>query len=157
MECKVAHHDQDHVFERIFHPRSVAVIGVSSQAAGFGSGIVDALRAIGFQGALYGVNPKGGTYRDMKLFTSLADIPDPIDFAVIAVPAGFVPETLEECRRRGIAGAEILSAGFSETGTPEGSALEEEVRRISARGIRVVGPNCFGIYCPQSGLTLLPG
>jgi len=56
-----------------------------------------------------------------------------------------------------VAGAEILSAGFKELGTPEGIALENEIKRIATRGIRVIGPNCFGIYCPRSGLTLLPG
>ena len=54
-------------------------------------------------------------------------------------------------------GAEILSSGFSETGTPEGIALEEELKIVARRGIRVIGPNCFGIYCPKSGLTMLPG
>jgi acyl-CoA synthetase (NDP forming) len=80
-----------------------------------------------------------------------------VDFAIIAVPAEHVPQTLEKCRIMGIAGAEILSAGFSESGTAGGEALEDEVREIAAKGIRVIGPNCFGIYCPASGLTLLPG
>lgn len=157
MECMTSHHEQDRIYERIFHPRVVAVIGVSSHGAGFGSGIVDALSAIGFEGSLYAVNPKGGEYRGRRLLRSISEIKETIDFAIIAVPAEHVPEVLEQCRVCGVAGAEILSAGFSETGTPQGIALEEEVRRISLRGIRVVGPNCFGIYCPRSGLTLLPG
>jgi acyl-CoA synthetase (NDP forming) len=84
-------------------------------------------------------------------------IPGAIDFAIIAVAARAVPEALEACRKKGVAGAEILSAGFKELGTAEGIALENEIKRIAARGIRVIGPNCFGIYCPRSGLTILPG
>jgi acyl-CoA synthetase (NDP forming) len=68
-----------------------------------------------------------------------------------------VPAALEECRKKGAAGAEIMSSGFRELGTSEGSDLEEEIKKIAARGIRVIGPNCFGIYCPESGLTFLPG
>lgn len=144
-------------FERIFHPRSVAIVGVSARGNVFGTGILSALKAIGFEGRLYAVNPKGGEYNGMKIHTGLSEIPEPIDFAIIAVPAERVPQALEECRLVGVAGAEILSAGFSELGTEEGVRLEQEISDIASRGIRVVGPNCFGIYCPLSGLTLLPG
>ena len=144
-------------FERIFNPGSVAVIGVSSRGNMFSNGILSSLKAIGFDGSLYAVNPRGGEFAGMKIFKSLAEIPEPVDFAIIAVPAERVPEALRECRDRGVAGAEILSAGFSELGTEEGMRLEQEVGEIASTGIRVIGPNCFGIYCPQSGLTLLPG
>ncbi len=144
-------------FERIFHPRSVAIVGVSARGNVFGTGILRALKAIGFEGRLYAVNPKGGEYNGMKIYTGLGEVPEPIDFAIIAVPAEHVPKALEECRLMGVAGAEILSAGFSELGTEAGARLEQEIRDIASRGIRVVGPNCFGIYCPLSGLTLLPG
>ncbi len=145
------------VFDRIFHPGSIAIIGVSSKGNVFGSGIFNALVAIGYEGSIYGVNPKGGEYCGRKLYRSVQEIPEPIDFAIIAVPAEHVPKALEDCRLKGAAGAEILSSGFSELGTPEGLRLEREIRDICSRGIRVVGPNCFGIYCPRSGLTLLPG
>ena len=148
---------QKDAFDRIFYPRSIAVIGVSSRGNVFGSGILNALEAIGYEGSIYAVNPKGGEFKGRKLYRSVHEIPEPIDFAVIAVPAEHVPKALEECRLKGAAGAEILSSGFSEMGTPEGSRLEKEIKDICSLGIRVVGPNCFGIYCPGSGLTLLPG
>lgn len=144
-------------FERIFHPRRVAIVGVSSEGMGFGSGMLLSLTTIGFQGELLAVNPKGGSFAGRAIFKTVEDIPGEIDLAIIAVTARHVPAILEACRRKGAAGAEILSSGFSELGTAEGLALEEEIRRIAARGIRVVGPNCFGIYCPASGLTFLPG
>lgn len=144
-------------FDRIFHPANLAVYGVSAKGNMFGSGILNALEAIKFSGTIYAVNPKGGQFNGRKLYPSLDEIPATIDFAIIAVPAERVPAALEECRIKGVAGAEILSAGFSELGTEAGKKLEQEIKDIAAKGIRVVGPNCFGIYCPRSGLTLLPG
>jgi len=143
--------------ERIFHPKSLAIVGVSSNGMGFGAGILGSLMAIGFEGTIYPVNPKGGEFLGLRIFREVAEIPEAIDFAIISVPAKNVSAALDACRKKGAAGAEILSAGFSETATPEGIALEEEVLKVARRGIRVIGPNCFGIYCPESGLTLLPG
>ena len=146
-------------YERIFHPRRLAIIGVSADAsgAGFGTGIFKSITAMGFAGKIFPVNPKGGSLDGQNIFKSLEDIPEEIDFAVIAVAARFVPEVLEACLKKGAAGAEIISSGFSELGTEEGRELERRIKEIAAKGIRVVGPNCFGIYCPASGLTLLPG
>jgi acyl-CoA synthetase (NDP forming) len=143
--------------DRIFEPRSIAVVGVSAEGFGFGRGIFLSLRSIGCEGKLYPVNKRGGSIEGIKIYPSIEASPDKIDFAIIAVPAPLVPSALEACRAKGAVGAEILSAGFSETGSPEGIALEEELKTVAARGIRLIGPNCFGIYCPKSGLTMLPG
>jgi acyl-CoA synthetase (NDP forming) len=149
----------DSIMERIFHPRRVAIVGVStdSGARGFGIGMLVSLKAMGFEGEIFPVNPKGGNYAGLTFYRKIEEIPGEIDFAIIAVAAKDVLETLEACRRKGAAGAEILSAGFSELATEEGRRLENKISEIAARGIRVIGPNCFGIYCPRSGLTLLPG
>jgi acyl-CoA synthetase (NDP forming) len=145
-------------FERIFHPERLAIVGVSSDGGyGFGSGILAACRAMGFDGEIYPVNPKGGTIDGLPVFRSVDEIPGGLDFAVIAVPAPAVPAALEACLRKGAAGAEVVTAGFSELGTAEGRALEERIREIASDGFRILGPNCFGIYCPSSGVTLLPG
>jgi acyl-CoA synthetase (NDP forming) len=146
-------------YERIFHPQKLAIIGVSAEenGVGFGAGMFKAITAMGFEGKIFPVNPKGGTIAGLNIFKSVEDIPEKIDFAIIAVAARYVPEVLEACLKNGAAGAEILSSGFSELGTEEGKELERQIKNIAERGIRVVGPNCFGIYCPASGLTLLPG
>jgi acyl-CoA synthetase (NDP forming) len=143
--------------DRMFAPASMAIIGVSSEGFGFGRGIFLSHLAIGYAGKLYPVNRNGGSIEGMTIYPSIEDIPDNIDFAIIAVPAKYVTSALEACRIKGAVGAEVLSSGFSETGTSEGVALEEELRIVAGRGIRVLGPNCFGIYCPSSGLTMLPG
>jgi acyl-CoA synthetase (NDP forming) len=141
----------------MFAPASVAIVGVSSEGFGFGRGIFISHLAIGYEGKLYPVNKRGGSIEGMTIYPSVEAIPDNIDFAIIAVPAHLVSSALEACRKKGAVGAEILSSGFREIGTSEGIALEEELQIIARRGIRVLGPNCFGIYCPKSGLTMLPG
>lgn len=145
-------------FEKMFHPGRMAIFGVSLEGAsvGLGNGLLLALQAMGYEGEIFPVNPKGGSFSGLNILKRIEDIPGEIDFAIIALAARMVPEALEACRRKGAVGAEILSSGFSELGTPEGISLEEEIRRIAARGIRVIGPNCFGIYCPKSGLTFMP-
>jgi len=145
-------------FDRIFSPDSIAIVGVSPNPGfGFGRGMFYSFLEMGFAGRIYPVNPKGGTIEGLRIYKTVDEIPEEIDFAIIAVAAHRVPEALEACRKKGAAGAEILSAGFREVDTPEGIALEEEIKRIARKGIRVIGPNCFGIYCPESRLTLLPG
>ena len=144
-------------FKRIFEPRKLAVIGVSTEGFGFGRGILLSLLNMGYDGKLFPVNPKGGEINGLEIYKRIEDIPEDIDFAVIAVPALNVPKALEACRLKGAAGAEILTSGFDEIDTDEGKRLNLEIKQIAAKGIRVIGPNCFGIYCPKSGLTLLPG
>jgi acyl-CoA synthetase (NDP forming) len=144
-------------YERIFHPQKLAIVGVSEEGVGFGSGMFNVLQSMGFEGEIFPVNPKGGKFAGVNIYKQVEDIPVKLDFAIICVTARAVPDVLEACRKKGAAGAEILSAGFSELGTEEGVELENKIRQIAAKGIRVVGPNCFGIYCPRSGLTLLPG
>lgn len=146
-------------YERIFHPRKIAIVGVSAEegAASFGRGMFKSINAIGYEGEIFLVNPKGGNLEGKEIYRQVDDIPEGFDFAIIAVAAKYVPAVLESCLKKGAAGAEILSSGFSELGTAEGNDLEEKIKEIAAGGIRVIGPNCFGIYCPRSGLTLLPG
>ena len=145
-------------FERIFHPKRLAIVGVSTEGgSSFGTGIFRSLQFIGYSGEIFLVNPKGGELLGNRIYKSVEDIPDGIDFAIIAVAARLVPDVLESCRLKGAEAVEILSAGFKELGTSEGIALEQQIKQIAARGIRVIGPNCFGIYCPKSGLALCRG
>jgi len=145
------------VFEPLFYPKSLAVIGASAELAKFGNIILSAIMEIGYQGKIYPVNPEGGEINGLKVYPSLKEIPGEVDLAILTIPAPLVSGALEECLRKGVKGAEILTSGFRETGTPEGRRMEEDITRIARRGIRILGPNCFGIYCPESGLTILPG
>ena len=144
------------VSDHFFYPRSVAVIGVSADENAFGTRYLRALLKFGFKGKLYPVNPRAGSLLGVTVYPSIGDIPESVDLAVISVPGRAVPGVLESCLSKGIRSAIVLSAGFSESGE-EGKRLEGELRSVIAKGIRVIGPNCFGVYCPRGGLTLLVG
>jgi acyl-CoA synthetase (NDP forming) len=144
------------LFDLFFYPKTVAVIGVSSNENAFGSLYFKALISYGFKGKLYPVNPKGGSFFGITAYTDITDVPDSIDVAIVCVPAKGVSHVQESCLAKGIRAAVVLSGGFSEAGG-EGKKYEQEIAAVAAKGIQVLGPNCFGVYCPGSGLTLLPG
>jgi acetate---CoA ligase (ADP-forming) len=128
-----------------FQPRGVVVIGVSTNPVKPGYGAARNVALSGFKGAVHFVSQKPGELFNHPIYTSVAEVPDPVDMAVIIVPAPDVPEALDACGRRGIQAAIILSGGFRETG-PEGEVLEAEVMRVARKnGIRVIGPNCVGL------------
>jgi len=141
----------------IFYPKTLAVIGASADERKFGGGFLRSLQEFGFKGKIYPVNPQGTEIFGLKMYPSARDIPEPVDLAHIMVPARVVPNVLEDCVAKGVKGAQIFTSGFTETGEEEGRRLEDELVRIPRKGIRLIGPNCFGVYCPASGLTLLPG
>jgi acyl-CoA synthetase (NDP forming) len=143
-------------FNKLFYPESIAVIGVSTKGQGFGIMQLSALSRNGYRGKLYPVNPHGGEFFGLKTYPNVREIPENVDLAIITVPAHVVPETLEDCLAKRIKVAEILSSGFSEIGE-EGRRLEEQLVNIAAKGIRIVGPNCFGVHCPASGVSIPPG
>jgi len=143
-------------FAPIFYPKSHAVIGASADLRKFGGRMLQVLLTFGYSGRLYPVNPQETEVQGMKTYASVKDIPGPVDFASIAVPARAVPEVVQECLDKGVKAAQVLSAGFREVGE-EGARLERELADIAARGIRIVGPNCFGVYSPDGGITILPG
>jgi len=140
----------------VFYPKSHAVIGASAEARKFGGRFLQTLINFGYRGVIYPVNPQESEVLGLKAYPSVADIPGPVDFASIAIPARAVPGVLQECVTKGVKAAQILTAGFRELGE-EGQRLEKEIADTAARGVRVVGPNCFGVYCPGGGMTILPG
>lgn len=148
---------QENALNRIFMPHSVAVIGASNDTTKFGGRILENLVRFGFKGKLFPINPKEAVIQGMKAWTDIQAVKDPIDLAIITTPHRFVVPAVKACARAGVKGVEILSAGFKEAGE-EGAILESElISIVRESGMRIVGPNCFGIYCPAGALTLLPG
>jgi acyl-CoA synthetase (NDP forming) len=145
-------------FEPLFHPRSIAVVGASNDINKFGGRTYASLRARGYPGALYAVNPSVSEVAGDKAYARVQDIPDKPDMAIVVVAAPQVVQTVAECAEKGVRALQVLTAGFRETGTEEGRHWEEQIAEIARRsGMRIVGPNCFGIYSPESALTVLPG
>lgn len=141
----------------LFYPQSVAIVGVSTSEVKFGGRFLKSLIEFGYEGRIYPVNPKASEILGLRMYASIGEIPGPVDMAYIMVPARLVPQALEDCLAKGVKAAQIFTSGFSETGEEEGRLLEAELARLAKRGIRIIGPNCFGVYCPEGGLTLLPG
>jgi len=132
-----------------FSPLGVVVIGASTSPEKLGYGVARNLIASGYQGMIHFVSQKTGELFERPLYTDLAQVPDPVDLAILIVPPNATPETLKACGARGIHAAIIVSAGFREAG-PEGAALEAECLAVArAHGIRLLGPNCIGTINPH--------
>ncbi len=127
-----------------FRPNGVAVIGASNEPQKLGHGVVRNLKSVLYEGPVYPVNPHEDYILGYKVYPSIGAVPDPVELAVIIVPAPMVAAQVEACGKRGIKGAIIITGGFRETGA-EGGALEHEIARIAQEyGIRIIGPNCIG-------------
>jgi acyl-CoA synthetase (NDP forming) len=146
--------------EHIFHPRSVAVVGVSPQKMGFaavGAGFVIALKEMDCP-KIYPVNPKYQEVEGLRCYANILDIEGPVDHVISSVPARVVPQLIEDCIAKGVRSIHFFTAGFSETGEEEMAELESRiVARATDAGLRIVGPNCMGLYAPKSGLAFMPG
>lgn len=138
--------------EVFFRPRGVAVVGASRVPGKVGYTVLLNLRSM-YRGPLYPVNPRAGEILGLPAYPSLLEVPDPVDLAVVAVPARAVPRVVEDAGRRGLRGVVVLSAGFREVG-PAGAELERKLVEAARRyGLRVVGPNCIGVYSPSTGVN----
>jgi acetyltransferase len=127
-----------------FQPKGVVIIGASTSPEKLGYGVTRNLIQSGYQGAIHFVAQKSGEVFEKKIYTDLKDIPDPVDLAILIVPTQSTPQTIQECGKRGIKAAIIVSAGFREV-DEEGTRLEKECVEIAQRyGMRLLGPNCIG-------------
>ena len=144
--------DNSRALDRMFHPSSIAVIGASSRVSE--NGWVRRLLDFGYKGNIYPINPKVTEIRGMKAYPSVRDVPNAIEYAILNVPAHLVPQAMRECVEKGIKFVHCFAAGFSETGTDEGRRLQAEITKIAVDGgVRLIGPNCMGVYCPESRMT----
>ena len=142
----------------LFNPRSVAVIGASSTPGKWGCDILNLLLT-GGERKVYPINKNRAEVLGVKAYPGVAEVPGPVDFAVITVSSEALPAAMEDCVRKGVKTALIISGGFAETGK-EGAKAEQKVVEIARRGgIRFIGPNCAGHFNTHSGLftaTYLP-
>jgi acyl-CoA synthetase (NDP forming) len=146
--------------ETIFHPRSVAVVGVSKNQPGFagvGLGFLQAIMEME-NPAVYPVNPKYDEVEGLKCYASVRDIEGPVDHVISSLPVKVVPQLIEDCIAKGVRSIHFFTAGLRETGEQEMADMERQiVQRTREAGIRVFGPNCMGLYVPDSKLAFMPG
>jgi len=138
----------------ILHPRTIAVIGASRRRNSIGSQLLERIVAAGFTGEIHPVNPNVRTLRRRTAYPSVAAVPGRVDLAVIAVPAHAVLEVVDECAEAGVKALLVVSGGFAEEGR-DGARLQAELlRRARGAGMRVVGPNSFGLINNDPSLRL---
>ena len=136
-----------------FEPRGVAIVGASDKPDKLSHGILKNLVEQGYQGGIYPVNPKSDAILGKKCFADVAAVPDPVDLAVIILPAPAIPGVLEACGQRGIRAVTVISGGFKEIGE-QGKALEAEIIAVVKKhGMRMIGPNCVGTVNLVTGLN----
>lgn len=137
--------------ESLFNPATIAVIGATPKSGSVGRAVMENLFEFG--GRVFAVNPKYTDVLKQPCHARIADVPAPVDLAVIVTPAPAVPALVEECARAGVKSAIVISAGFKEAG-PAGAELECRVLETArAAGLRIIGPNCLGLMAPHVKLN----
>ena len=138
-------------FKPLFEPRTVAVVGASTRGTALPNVFIRRIREFGYGGAIYPIHPSAESVDGLKAYRSLGETPEPIDYAYIAIAAAQVPPLLEDARGR-VRFAQVISSGFGEV--DEGRELQEAlVTAARTGGMRLIGPNCLGIYTPRGRIT----
>jgi acyl-CoA synthetase (NDP forming) len=140
--------------EFLFNPESVAVVGASENPTTYGYSFMQHLLSYGFHGRLYPINPRLPEISGVKAYPSLEAVPGAIDYVIHLIGVNNAPDVLAQAARKGAKAVHILAGRAGETGRPEGKKLEAEILKLSREyGIRVLGPNCLGVFCPKTGLS----
>ena len=142
-----------------FNAKGVAVLGASTNPKKLSYGILENLLINGYKGEVFPVNPNAVEILGKKAYPTIADVPDPVELAVVVLPVTIIMETMRAIGERGIKTVVIITGGFKELG-PEGAEIEKSVKKLARDyGMRVVGPNCVGTMDVRTGLnnTLIKG
>lgn len=142
------------MLEEILHPQAVAVVGASENPATRGYNFTQYLLNYGYRGGIYPINPNYSEVLGIKAYPRLSDIPGSVDYVICCIPASGVLDMLKDCSQKGVKAVHLFTARFSETGRQDAAELESEILKQAKRsGIRLIGPNCMGIYYPREGLS----
>jgi acyl-CoA synthetase (NDP forming) len=141
----------------LFHPKSIAVVGTSTKR-GFvwssGNAYINGCMKQSYSGKIFPVHPEAKAILGYTCYNTVCDIPDDIDLAIFCVPASAVLNVMADCVRKKVKFVHLLTAGFSETGRDDYAQIEAKlVGMAKEAGIRIVGPNCMGLYCPEGGIS----
>lgn len=142
------------ILDYAFYPRNIAVVGASDQTLSAGYFYLKHLLDMGFLGNIYAVNPKKDSILGVKSYPSLKDVPGEVDLVICCVSTDRVLPLLDECKLKNVKIVHLFTARLSETGRPQASDLEKRIKVSADRlGINLIGPNCMGIYCPESKIS----
>jgi acyl-CoA synthetase (NDP forming)/GNAT superfamily N-acetyltransferase len=138
----------------VLHPTSVAVIGASTDPSKVGHAVLANLLRSNFSGPVYPVNAEARSVRGVRAYPSVTDIPDPVDLAVVAIPAAGIDEVMDSCLEKGVKALVVVSSGFADAGADGTSAERKLVTEARAHGMRVIGPNALGVANLDDGVRL---
>jgi acyl-CoA synthetase (NDP forming) len=145
----------------VFYPRSIAVFGATSDQGvklNIANRFINILLDFGYAGRMYPVGNTSGEVRGLKIYPTACDIPDEVDLAIAVIPNRLVPGMVEDCGRKGVKVIHLFASGFGEIEDKIGLELQGAILKTARKyNIRMVGPNCMGIYCPSSRLTFAIG
>ncbi|MCP4749801.1 MAG: hypothetical protein GY866_02820 [Proteobacteria bacterium] len=138
----------------IFNPKSIAVVGTSANPQSMGHWFFASLLEFGYRGKVFPINPKQKEILGVKAYPSIQDVPQDVDYVISCIPASKVLDLMDGCAGKGVKAIHMFTARFSETGRQEAAELEREVlRRARAANIRIIGPNCMGMYHGKIGIA----
>jgi len=142
--------------DRLFHPRSIAVVGASAKPASpVGRLFLTPLLSFGYQGRIYPVNPRATEIMGLKAYPNLKAIPEHVDYVICAVARRLTAQVVQDSIDIGAGAVTLFTSGFSESGTEEGRLEEQKLADIArSGGVRLIGPNCLGLHCPEAGISL---
>ena len=146
--------DANIALDKILKPKSVAVVGASTDPFKWGYMLLNSIKQSGFEGPIYPINPKADEILDLKCYHNVKDIGKPVDMALVVVPARFVPGVFQDLADIGTKGAVVITSGFSEAGE-EGKKLIEDIKNIAEGNTRFIGPNCMGVTSSEAKLSAL--
>jgi acyl-CoA synthetase (NDP forming) len=143
---------QTDTLDALFNPRAVAIAGAGS--AGIGQAFLTCLLDSGYSGKIYPLSPKGGEVMGLPVYSNVRDVPDVVDLVIACVPARLAVQLIEDCAAKGVKAVCFYTAGFGERGDEPGQDAEKELLQAArARDLRILGPNCVGVYHPKVGLS----
>jgi len=146
--------DLINTLETAFHPKAIAVVGASEDPLSFGYHYVRHLLDYGYPGHIYPVNPSKESILGLRAYPNLSSVPEIIDYVICCLPASKVPNLLAECPPKGVKVVHLVAGRLSETGRHEAKDLEARILQVARRlNIRLIGPNCMGIYYPRGGIA----
>ena len=146
------------ILDSMFHPRSIAVVGASE---GYFNGVtqvfLDTLKTCGYRGSIYPVNPKFEKVSGFKCYPSIRDIPGVVDYVISIVPSSATPKLMDDCIAKGVKTLHLYTSGFAETDEAERGELQKSLVAAARKGgVRIIGPNCMGMFIPSEGITYSP-
>lgn len=142
--------------DKAFHPGSIAVVGATENPLSGGGPFTEHLVTYGYRGTIYPINPKQAEVFGLKAYPSLKEVPGPVDYVICCIPASKVLDLLDECPEKGVGVIHMFTGRFSETGILEAASLEQEIlQRAKKAGVRIIGPNCMGLYHPAERISFV--